>query len=348
MTAIQSDIRILDNLLALNLNISLWSARKKMTPEDLGGAEMPPEDLASLGSKRIADPESLRIFGTLKARAFNYLDRHGVRFMSGWAIPEDKAGDIVEELIRIREEFLKAKAAFLADYDQSLEAWIAKHKQWAGIIRNSVVGSDYVRARMDFRWQLYKVAPLDAHENQTAVTEAGLAEEVTGLGGTLFSEVARSAEEIWRRVYEGKTEVTHKALSPLRTLHGKLTGLSFVEPHVAPVAEIIEAALKRLPAKGNITGPDLLMLQGLVCLLRDSDSLVLHAQKLIEGYGPATVLDALLAGPSISKDASPTKPRMDERSDSLDAGLDGEPDEPGLPEILPATPNPEIPSMGLW
>lgn len=50
MTAIQSDIRILDNLLALTLDISLWSARKKMTPEDLGGAELPPEDLASLGS----------------------------------------------------------------------------------------------------------------------------------------------------------------------------------------------------------------------------------------------------------------------------------------------------------
>ncbi len=345
-TSLPSDIRILDNLLALNLDISLWSARRKMSAEDLGGAELPPEDLASLGSKRIADPESLRIFGTLKARAFNFLDRHGVRFMSGWAIPEDKAGDIVEELIHIREEFLKAKADFLADYDQSLETWIAKHKQWAGIIRNSVVGSDYVRARMDFRWQLYRVAPLDVHENQTAVTEAGLAEEVTGLGGTLFSEVTRSAEEIWRRVYEGKTEVTHKALSPLRTLHGKLTGLSFVEPHVAPVAEIIEAALKRIPVKGTITGPDLLMLQGLVCMLKDSGTLVLHAQKLIEGYGPATVLDALLSGAGSSTSGEPS---------GVDNIVDGQADEenssddaPVLPEIPATTPSPEIPSMGLW
>lgn len=87
MTQIISDIRILDNLLALNLDISLWSARKKMTVEDFGGAELPPEDLASLGSKRIADPSSLKIFSTLKARAFSFLDRHGVRFMSGWANP---------------------------------------------------------------------------------------------------------------------------------------------------------------------------------------------------------------------------------------------------------------------
>lgn len=66
MTQIISDIRILDNLLALNLDISLWSARKKMTVEDFGGAELPPEDLASLGSKRIADPSSLKIFSTLR------------------------------------------------------------------------------------------------------------------------------------------------------------------------------------------------------------------------------------------------------------------------------------------
>ncbi len=102
-TPILSDIKVLDNLLALNLNVNLWSARKKMVLEDFGGAELPPEDLASLGSKRIADPNSLKVFVTLKARAFNYLDRHGIRFMSGWAIPEDKAGDIIKELNCVRE-----------------------------------------------------------------------------------------------------------------------------------------------------------------------------------------------------------------------------------------------------
>lgn len=129
MTQIISDIRILDNLLALNLDISLWSARKKMTVEDFGGAELPPEDLASLGARRIADPSSLKIFSTLKARAFSFLDRHGVRFMSGWAIPEEKAGAIIQELVAIRDEFLREKEAFLADYDESVKAWIDKHSQ---------------------------------------------------------------------------------------------------------------------------------------------------------------------------------------------------------------------------
>lgn len=331
---IQSDIRILDNLLALNLTISLWSARKKMTPEDFGGVALPPEDLASLGSKRVADPETLKIFNTLKSRIFSYLDRHGVRFMSGWAIPEDKADLIIQELLAVKDEFMKAKSDFLADYDQSLQAWLEKHKEWAAIIQNSIVSSDYVRARMDFRWQLYKVAPITGEDNQQAALASGLAEEVTGLGQTLFGEVAKSAEEIWKKVYAGKSEVTHKALSPLKTLHAKLIGLSFVEPHVAPVADIILAAINRMPKKGTITGTNLLLLQGLVCLLKDTDNLVAQAQGLLTGFGADSILDALLQ--PISVKAEPECPIIHVPSSEA------------LPEVIPPVAKPEIPSLGLW
>lgn len=333
---IQSDLTILDKLLAINLNISLWSARRKMTPEDFGGATLPPEDLATLGSKRIANPDDLKIFSTLKTRAFNYLDRHGVRFMSGWAIPEARAGVIIDELIKIRDEFFQAKDNFLGNYETSLNDWLARHRAWANIIRASTVSADYVRSRLDFRWQMYKVSPLTQHEDMNAVTAAGLAEEVTGLAKTLFTEVARTADEIWRRVYMGKTEVTHKALSPLKTLREKLIGLSFVEPHVSPVAEIIGAAIGRMPPRGNIAGPDLLILQGLVCLLRDSETLIDHSQMLIAGCEPASVLDSLLAVSPGMDNATP--------SDCIAAG-DDMPDLPQIP-LQPIAPN--IPSMGLW
>lgn len=338
MQTIQSNLTVLDNILALNLNISLWTARKKMTPEDFGGVELPPDDLATLGSKRIADPEKLRIFSTLKARAFNFLDKHGVRFMCGWAIPEQKAGTIVDELVKIRGEFFNAKDAFLEAYEENLNAWIAKHSVWAEIIRNSVVSADYVRSRMDFRWQLFKVAPLMEHDSANAVSEAGLVEEVEGLGSTLFGEISKSADEIWKKVYMGKTEVSHKALSPLRTLHEKLMGLTFIEPHIAPVAEIIETALKQVPARGNITGASLCMLQGLVCLLRDNDNLLLHSQKLIDGYMPTDVLTGLIP----KQNSEPTDAGVD--SETLPA-VEDMPDLPDLPQIPT---KPVLPNMGLW
>ena len=350
-TPMPSDIRILESLLALNLDISLWSARKKLTLEDFGNVELPPDDLATLGSKRIAPPENLRIFGTLKARAFNFLDRHGVRFLSGWAIPEDKAAEIVKELCAIRDEFNTQKEAFLQEYDKLIQLWIQKHAAWGNIIAGSTVCPEYVRARMGFKWQMYKVAPLTHHRETDAVLHAGLSEEVENLGGTLFSEVSRAADDIWNRVYSGKTEVTHKALSPLRTLHNKLMGLSFVEPHVTPVADILHMALQRVPRKGNITGNDLLTLQGLVCLLRDTPALMGHARKVVNGYGPATVLDALLADARNIPVSAARDSACETEGENPDDAISDD-----APDIIPtpATTSParipmaQIPSMGLW
>lgn len=353
--SLSSDIRILDDLLALNLNISLWSARKKLTLEDFGNVELPPEDLASLGSKRICDPERLRVFGTLKARAFNFLDRHGVRFLGGWAVPEDKAGEIVRELKSIRDEFTAQKAAFLTEYDRIIDDWIDRHAAWAKIITHSTVSGDYVRSRLGFTWQLYRVAPpvlvREQHQEQEAVMHAGLAEEVENLGRTLFSETARDADDTWRRVYAGKTEVTHKALSPLRTLRDKLKGLSFVEPHVAPVVDILDMAFSRMPKKGNIRGADLLLLQGVVCLLRDPAVLVEHSRKVMAGYGPATVLDALLHNPPLPQTLAVPEGKGDSSVQENDFATalpvlsdDDIPDFP-IAELPPLV---NIPSMGLW
>ena len=122
-------------------------------------------------------------------------------------------------------------------------------------------------------------------------------------------------------------------------------GLSFVEPHVAPVADIVQAALLRMPKKGNITGPDLLLLQGLVCLLKDSVALVAHAQKVIEGYGPAFVLDALLAGPACVSEPDDPAGRVDS---AVDAELDDDPILPDIPVTENTLPHPAIPSLGLW
>ena len=236
--------------------------------------------------------------------------------------------------------FLEEKERFWAGYDESIQAWVEKHDSWGDIIRNSTVSSDYVRSRIDFRWQLYKVAPIMQHADTSVVLEAGLAEEVTNLGNTLFAEIAKEAGEIWRRCYYGKVEVTHKALSPLRTLHSKLVGLAFVEPHVMPAADIIKAALDRMPTKkGCITGADLLLLQGVVSMLRDPDLLFEHAHKILAGDAPASVLADLSGTSSIAEVAQVT---------------DIAPSQPAqtAPTVAPSpvsTPAPiAVPSFGLW
>ncbi len=291
MPTVQSPIHVLDKMLALNLNVSLWSARKKLTLADvehIPNNDLPPQDLATLGSKRIAPPESLRVFATLKARAVTMLDRYGVRFMSGWAIPENLADTVMQELAQIRAEFNLEKENFLNTYDSLVHDWVDKHSEWKEMLARSIDSPSYVRSRMGFSWQLYRV-----QSSQKGV-DSGLEQAVEGLGDTLFNDIVKSADDAWRKVYEGKNRVTHKALSPLRTLEQKLVGLSFVEPHILPVAQTINATLARMPKRGNINGTDLLAVQGLICLMRDKEALLSHARKLIDGQNMDTMLDGLL------------------------------------------------------
>ena len=328
-----TDIKVLDSLLALHLEVNIWTARKKLSPEDFAGATLPPEDLASLGSKRVCDPEALRVFGTLKARAVSLLDRHGVRFLGGWAIPESQADAIVTELEQILQDFNAAKEDFLSRYDESVRDWIAKHAGWEQIIADSTVSADYVRSRMGFIWRLYRIVPPDPAD---PVME-GLKDEVATLGQTLFGEVSKAATEAWHKCFAGKTEITRKALSPLRTIHQKLSGLSFVEPRVSPVADLIHTAFEHLPKRGRIEGANLLMLQGLVSLLRDTDALIEHGQKIMDGTTSKDVL-SLLVG---------------EQGDIPELGVQKDVDivstMDDMPPIFPDIPmQPVMPNCGLW
>lgn len=310
------DITALDRIVAVNLAIHIWSARKKLDPVDLGGAELPPEDLASLGSKKICDPEDLKVFGTLKARAVNLLDRIGIRFLSGWAIPEPRLDEVTEGLAAIRDEFDKEKDAFLSRYDSSIQDWIAKHPQWGGIIASSVVSENYVRSKMSFRWQVFKVSV--PAEGKPVLDS--LQDEVSNFGNTLFGEVAKAATETWHRCYAGKTEITRKALSPLKTIHDKLVGLAFVEPRVQPVAELLDTAFASIPKRGAIKDGTLVMLQGLVSLLRNPAALLEHGQMILDGNKragdilggflstmPAAVNVAEFIGQDEDDDGKPTK-----------------------------------------
>ncbi|MFA7183744.1 MAG: DUF3150 domain-containing protein [Victivallales bacterium] len=289
---LKTEPTVLKSILAVNLNVNIWSARRKLQPGDFVHSELPPEKLASLGSKRVCDPGELRIFGTLKARAVSLLDKSGVRFLGGWGIPEKKAADIVKGLEAIAEEFKLAKDRFMDRYDIAIQNWIKDNPGWEKIIATSVVSADYVAKRIAFNWQVFKV--LNPTGRRKKLLETGLQSEVGNLGGTLFDEIARTAKEAFTKSFLGKSMITRKALSPLKGIQQKLFDLSFIEPRVAPVASLIQSALDKIPGRGAISGTTLLMLNGLLTLLNNTGALTNYAQEIIDGRSNDSVLDALV------------------------------------------------------
>lgn len=324
-----TDITALDRLYSINLDVHIWSAQKKLLPEDLGNADLPPDELASLGSKRVCDPEKLRLFSTLKARATSLLERYGIRFLGGWAVPGEKLEEITDGLSVIRDDFNAAKDAFLSSYNDFVRDWISRHPGWEEIIANSIVSEDYVRSRLDFRWQTFKVSPPAQTNNGP---KDNLVEDVQNLGGTLYDEISRDAAETWRKCYQGKTEVTRKALSPIKSMYEKLMGLTFVEPRVAPIASVIRTALDNIPQHGPIAGATLLMLHGLLSLLQAPNEIVEHGQKILDGKRPEEVLSEL------------THPVFIPQSEGYPAQAEKQ-DQTGF---TPTTNPPVLANCGLW
>ena len=302
---LNTEPQVLKCMLAVNLNVNIWSARRKLQPGDFVHSELPPEKLASLGSKRICNPSDLKVFSTLKARAVNVLDKSGVRFLGGWAIPEAKAAEIVNSLDLIAEEFKLAKDRFMKNYDQAVQNWIKENPGWEKIIATSVVNADYVSSRLAFNWQVFKV--VNPTGRKKALLETGLQSEVSNLGSTLFGEVAKSAREAFNRSFLGKSVITRKALSPLKGIQQKLYDLSFIEPRVAPVASLIQSALEKIPGRGSISGTTLLMLNGLLTLLNDTAALTSYAQEIIDGRSSESVLDALVKPEQPKTETKPKK-----------------------------------------
>ena len=114
-----------DQLVFVNLDITCWSGKKRLTPEDLGldRAQLPPETLVSLGEKQLIDPEALKAFGSIRSAARRRCLAVGTRFLSGYAVPVAKAPALLAELDALGQRYQDARAAFLAGYHGQLAAW---------------------------------------------------------------------------------------------------------------------------------------------------------------------------------------------------------------------------------
>jgi hypothetical protein len=266
-------MQVLDRLVAVNLDVRIWSGRKKLTAEDLSlGADVPPEDLVSLGSKRVCDPDAIKVFHRLKQQAERTCLAGGMRFLGGFAVPEERAATVAAELDALGEAFARARGAFVAGYAEVIEDWVAQHPEWAAAIRRAVDPVSLVESRLAFGYQLYRVAPADAGES--------LEETVLGLGDTLFREAALIAREL-DASFHGRDRLSRRALSTFRRVREKLGCLAFVDDRVQPVLASLEDWLRRIPPTGPVTGALFNEGFGLMLLISDPQRMSDHGAGIL-------------------------------------------------------------------
>ena len=275
---------ILDQMVLVKVEATIYGARKKLKIEDLmlvDGSKLPPEDLASLGSKRLLDPDQLTVFNRLKKEAERICLRIGTRFLGGYAIPCASAPSIIAELERIALDFATAKTEFLAGYDAAVTDWVVRHPEFAGIIEKAVDSVEFVSTRFSFDYLVVTVGLPEALPVEDIVR---LESKIVSLSEQMFYEIAVDANQFIEQSLIGKDQVTRNALRPIKRMRDKLDGLGFLDYRVAPVVSTIDDLLTRIPERGAIEGPILQEILATAMLLADPDKTRRHGQGLLAGH----------------------------------------------------------------
>jgi len=281
--------RLSDGLVFVNLDITNWSGKKTLTPEDLGldRSQLPPETLVSLGDKQLIDPEALRTFTSLRSAARRLCLAVGVRFMGGYAVPTAKAPALLTELDVLGQRYRDARAAFLAGYDEQLATWTRQQPlEWQKLIQDALVPAEYVGGRLSFAVQAVRFAAPDPE----VVNHDGLNQALSGLGDQVFHEVGQLARETLERSFQGKTAVTRRALSPLASIRDKLDGLAFLDSRFQAVVGEIDRLIAQVPAQGPIANGVLAALTQFFSLAAQPNGLRTWAENASVWQAPQTFL----------------------------------------------------------
>ena len=277
---------ILDRVVLVKVDANIYGARKKLKKEDLvlaDGSKLPPEDLASLGSKRLLDPDKLTVFNRLKKEAERICLRVGTRFLGGFAVPVESAASITAELERIALDFAAAKTEFIAGYDAAVTDWVVRHPEFAGIIEQAVDSVEFVSTRLSFD---FLVVSVGLPESLPPADVARLESKIGSLSEQMFYEISVEANQLIEQSLLGKEQVTRNALRPIRRMRDKLDGLGFLDHRVAPVVSTIDDLLARIPNKGAIEGSILQEILATAMLLSDPDKTRRHGEGLLVNQTP--------------------------------------------------------------
>ncbi|MDX8128127.1 DUF3150 domain-containing protein [Methylomonas sp. OY6] len=277
---------ILDRVVLIKVDANIYGARKKLKKEDLvlaDGSKLPPEDLASLGSKRLLDPDKLTVFNRLKKEAERICLRVGTRFLGGFAVPVESAAGITAELERIALDFAAAKTEFIAGYDAAVTDWVVRHPEFAGIIEQAVDSVEFVSTRLSFD---FLVVSIGLPDSLPPADVARLDSKIGSLSEQMFYEISVEANQLVEQSLLGKEQVTRNALRPIRRMRDKLDGLGFLDHRVAPVVSTIDDLLARIPNKGAIEGPILQEILATAMLLSDPDKTRRHGEGLLVNQTP--------------------------------------------------------------
>lgn len=219
------------------------------------------------------------MFDRLKHRADALLSSCGVRYLSGWAVPEEKTTEVLRELDTVVSLYEDAKAQFLGSYDALVDDWAQQNPAFAKEIIDGKLDRNDIASRFAAGYEAFRLQPV------TDEKAVALAQSIGGLAGDLIDDVSQCARTFFRESFLGKDRANRKTVNALIRIRERLNGLSFLSGSILPLVQAIDAVTTQMPKEGYFGGDAYWKLSSLVQTLGDRSLLegILRQQVQVTG-----------------------------------------------------------------
>ncbi|OZA27566.1 MAG: hypothetical protein B7X93_08815 [Hydrogenophilales bacterium 17-61-9] len=263
------------------------------------------------GSVRYIDPSHLKVFAAARQQANRACRNRGVRFLSGWAVPDNAVDTLVAELNPIAEKVENAKAELVTKWDETLRAWQELQPQVAPY-KGRFPTAQHVSHQTGARLSVYRIHPAAVDSS----AKDGIKTEVDGLAGRVLHEIAQDVQDTWK---PGASQASQRIKNLLGRLANKCRTLEFLGGNLGATASFIDEAISRLPAEGAIQGADFAVLSGILTILSSpekmesmskmvADSGLVAAEGLFVKLAPLPMEVEMKGEPLFMAETSPAKP----------------------------------------
>ncbi len=263
-----TDLSLLGKIVVVVPRFSQWTGTRAMHEGDFSvglNGKLPPKEVTrSLGLKAIIDTRHLRVFDRIKYRAEALLEGCGVRYLSGWAIPQEKSQEVFQRLDELVDQYEEEKRQFLTQYDSFVQQWANQHQEFSHEILEGKLDENAVAERINADYESFRMQPISSEKAPALVRNLS-----GGLSSELIASVSKMARIFFKESFLGKTRANRKTVNAVWKIRERLQGLSFLNARLQPLIAKIDEVLVQMPDEGYFSGEPFWKLATLVKTLGD-------------------------------------------------------------------------------
>lgn len=281
--AARNDLSVIGRVVVIVPEFRQWSGTRAMKEQDFHvgtNGQLPPKEVTrSLGLKAIIDTKALNVFDRLRHRADAILESCGVRYLSGFAIPESRADDVIRQLDAVVADYENEKASFLNRYDALIEEWAKAHPEFEREILDSKLDKNSVAERISAGYEPFRLQPINDEK------AGALAQSISGLSNELIASVAQDARTFFKESFLNRNRANRKTVNAVIRIRERLSGLSFLNSSIQPIITMIDQVVSAMPSEGYFSGEAFWKLAALIQTLGDEKLLsdIIRGKQTVDG-----------------------------------------------------------------